>query len=86
MGRELPYVCAQSNFKEDFCCVWERKKNFGLDHLQVSIAIFKNFRCFRYFKNYSKYLIPYAQCYDLNAHAEHTDQKLMSTLGMHVRN
>jgi hypothetical protein len=53
---------AQYNLKEDFFWVWA-KKNFPwsfLDHLLVSIAIFYNFHCYMYFKNYQKYWIPYA--------------------------
>ncbi len=77
-GREIPYAYAQSNFKEDFFFSLGKQFFFPRsfwDHLLASTEIFKNFRCFRYFKNYQKNWIPYA-------HAP----TFMRTLSIRVRN
>ncbi len=61
--REIPYAYAQSNFEKEFFWVWAKKNFFPRsfwDHLLASTEIFKNFRCFRYFKKYQKNWIPYA--------------------------
>ncbi len=49
--------------RRDFFRVWTKKKYFWgsfWDHMLVSIAILKKFRCFMYFKNCWKDWIPYA--------------------------
>ncbi len=64
--------------RRNFFWVWTKKIFFWRsfwDHMLVSIAIFKNFRCFRYFKNCWKDWIPYA-------HAP----TFMRTLSIRVRN
>ncbi len=63
--------------RRDFLLVWTKKIWGGSfwDHMLVSIAIFFNFRCFRYFKNCWKDWIPYA-------HAP----TFMRTLSIRVRN
>jgi uncharacterized membrane protein YwzB len=54
LGSRIHYAYAQSNFQEDFFS-WS-----FWDYLLVSVAMFWNFRCFRYFKNIRKYRISYA--------------------------